>query len=192
MEYESLVILSYIAAAISVVFLIVGVVLFFKLKIIDVIGDLSGSKQRKAIENIKANNKSNVKKSFSTAGTSFGPGIKKATISKRENVSNKVEENFKNTSSVSRDFNNKSDDDGVTEVLGINVSDNGGDAETSVLGIQTVNEDYDDENVTTILGVQNVIDDKDEEVTSVLGVQSIDEDRDFEDGITLVHGKTIK
>lgn len=190
MKYESLVILSYVAAAASIIFLIVGAFLFFKLKIKDVIGDLTGSKQRKAIESIKANNKSNVKKSLSVSSVASETGRRSSVVTKKEKATSTAEEyNQKPNFDL---HNHKPDDDGVTEVLGVNAVDSvdDGDAETSVLGVQPM-DDYDD-NMTTVLGVQNDTDDEDENVTSVLGVQMIDENQDFEDGITFVHGKTIK
>lgn len=192
MNYESLIILSYVAAVVSVLFLIVGAVLFFKLKIKDVIGDLTGSKQRKAIESIKANNKSNVKKSLLTSSAVFETGRRSSVVTKKEKTVITATESNKKTNSDLYSHNDESVDDGVTEVLGVNAVDSVDecDAETSVLGVQPINDDND--NMTAVLGVQNVADDEDENVTSVLGVQMIDENQDFEDGITFVHGKIIK
>ena len=56
MDYESYMTLCYAAAAVSGFFVIVSTVLFFKLKILSVVGDLSGVTARKAIENIRNQN----------------------------------------------------------------------------------------------------------------------------------------
>ncbi len=56
MDYESYMNLCYAAAAVSVFFVIVSTILFFKLKILSVVGDLSGVTARKAIENIRNQN----------------------------------------------------------------------------------------------------------------------------------------
>ena len=58
MTYETYIWLSYICAGLSVVMLIVSIFLFFKLKIFDVIGDLTGSKAKRAIKDINEQNAS--------------------------------------------------------------------------------------------------------------------------------------
>ena len=56
MDYESYMTLCYAAAAASGLFAVISAVLFFKLKILSVVGDLSGATARKAIENIRNQN----------------------------------------------------------------------------------------------------------------------------------------
>lgn len=212
MGYELLIKFSYIAAAISVILVVVGIVLFFKLNIKNVIGDLTGANRRKAIESIEAGNKISAKKATSTGTGTAKTAVKTSPIPKvteKFSADNKKSDKVINTpSSQTRTSDIPQTDDGVTEVLEINALDDSGDidSETSVLGMQTVN---DDDSVTSVLGVQAVSEDDDDGVTSVLGVQMMAEESDeddgvtsvlniqsenvdFEDGITFVHGKTIK
>lgn len=56
MSYDTFMIIFYVALGLSVALLSVSAVLFFKLNIISVIGDLSGSTARKAIEDIREHN----------------------------------------------------------------------------------------------------------------------------------------
>lgn len=217
MEYELLIKLSYAAAGVSVVLLIVGIILFFKLDIKNVIGDLSGANRRKAIESIKAGSKTNAKKVTSSGAGTAKTSVKTSPIPKIE-VTGKTSLNKSKTDKmpdatsgqISAPAVSQADDEGVTEVLGINALDDSGDidSETSVLGVQAVS-DEDDDSVTSVLGVQTVSEEDDDDgVTSVLGVQAVSEDDDddsvtsvlniqsenvdFEDGITFVHGNTIK
>ena len=190
MNYETLTILSYIAAALSVVLLAVGVVLFFKLKIKNVIGDLTGANQRKAIESIKAGNKTSADSIPSSNNAAKTPKTSAKTsapkIEKSGNTANEIsaEAEKRKVSLVANE------NDGVTEVLGVNaIDDDDVDSVTTVLTSEI--EEEDDEGVTSVLGVQAVDEDDDEGVTSVLGVQRIDDNEGFEDGITFVHGKTL-
>lgn len=191
MKYEKLVILSYIAAVVSVIFLAIAVVLFFKLKIKNVIGDLSGANQKKAIESIKASNKSNAKKS-SFSNTNLTRSNSNTSVTKNNNSLYPTNKNSENNQIPSSEIPQLGDD-GVTEVLGINALDDSGeiDNETSVLGSQSVSDENDD-NVTSVLGVQAIDEECGDNETSVLGIQSAEKDVDFEDSITFVHGKTIR
>lgn len=56
MGYDEFITLFYVAMAICLVMFVVSVVLFFKLRIIAVIGDLSGSTAKKAIETMRERN----------------------------------------------------------------------------------------------------------------------------------------
>ncbi len=53
MEYETYIWMSYICAGLSGLFLICSIFLFFKLKIKSVIGDLTGTTAKKAIDSIR-------------------------------------------------------------------------------------------------------------------------------------------
>lgn len=55
MTYEAYTWMSYICAGLSGVFLVVSIFLFFKLKIKSVIGDLTGTTAKKAIDDIRNN-----------------------------------------------------------------------------------------------------------------------------------------
>jgi len=63
---ENYMVICYVAAALCVILLLVSVFLFFKLNIIGVIGDLSGSNARKGIEDIRRQNNSGAGKVHKT------------------------------------------------------------------------------------------------------------------------------
>ena len=83
MTYEQYLLLFYICLALSVISFLVAVFLFFKLRIINVIGDLSGSNAKKAIENIRQQNESSGNKAFnpSPVNKSRGKITDKITLS---------------------------------------------------------------------------------------------------------------
>ena len=56
MTYETYTWMSYICGGLSLVMLIISIFLFFKLKIVDVIGDLTGLKAKRAIKGINEQN----------------------------------------------------------------------------------------------------------------------------------------
>lgn len=56
MDYNSFMTLCYAAAGASILFAVISVLLFLKLRIRAVIGDISGSTAKKAIENIRNQN----------------------------------------------------------------------------------------------------------------------------------------
>lgn len=57
MTYESYTWMYYICAGLSGFMLLVSIFLFFKLKIVEVVGDLTGSNAKKAIRDIRERNK---------------------------------------------------------------------------------------------------------------------------------------
>lgn len=60
-------IICYVAAAFCVVLLLISVLIFVKLNIVGVIGDLSGSNARKGIENIRKQNREIGNKAYKTS-----------------------------------------------------------------------------------------------------------------------------
>lgn len=213
MGYETFTIICYIAAAISVVLALVGVFLFFKLRIKNVIGDLTGINRKKSIENIKAQNKNNTRKA--TASTSMASKKGSSTnLQNKTNTKPRTESNMKVSSSrnaASGKISNTAQTPKAVNSVnkGLDISQKQ-EYETSVLGIQETYEDdnatsvlgvqemYEDDNVTSVLGVQKM--QEDDNVTSVLGVQaderknetSILSSSESEDGIIFIHGETLK
>ncbi|WP_302626185.1 hypothetical protein [uncultured Eubacterium sp.] len=64
MTYESYIWMCYICAGLSGFMLLLSVFLFFKLKIIGVVGDLTGSNAKKAIRDIRERNKATGNKAY--------------------------------------------------------------------------------------------------------------------------------
>lgn len=64
MSYDTFMLIFYIALGLSVAFFAAAIILFFKLNIISVIGDLSGSTARKAIEDIREHNTATGNKAY--------------------------------------------------------------------------------------------------------------------------------
>lgn len=87
MTYEQYRMLFYIFLALSLLSLLVAVILFFKFRIVSVVGDLSGSKARKEIENIRQQNASGGNKAFNSSVTNVNRG----KITDRISLSGKVQ-----------------------------------------------------------------------------------------------------
>ena len=139
MTYEQYLLLFYICLALSIISFLVAVFLFFKLRIINVIGDLSGSNAKKAIENIRQQNENSGNKAFNPSPVNKSRG----KITDKITLSGKVQ-NTPSSSGISvgtekiRVENNTEE----TTVLANDSHDN----ETTVLA----NGSYDNE--TTVLG----------------------------------------
>ncbi len=67
MTYDVYRYIFYVGAGLAALFAVVAVILFFVLKIPSVVGDLSGSTARKAIENIRNQNESTGSKTYKSS-----------------------------------------------------------------------------------------------------------------------------
>lgn len=97
MTYEQYLLLFYICLALSIVSFLTAVFLFFKLRIINVIGDLSGSNAKKAIENIRQQNESSGNKTFNPSPVNKSRG----KITDRISLSGKVQSKPHSSSGIS-------------------------------------------------------------------------------------------
>lgn len=116
MTYEMYRYIFFGGAILSVIMLVVSAILFFKLNIRTVIGDLNGSNARKAIENIRSGNVSAV-------------DVKRGTY-EREKVTAKISssEEMKNNQ-----FNSVDGDIGTEKLGPRHLNHSGGSNETTVL-----------------------------------------------------------
>lgn len=86
MTYEQYVLLERVFFAIGGAFLILTIILFFKLKIVAVIGDLTGSTARKAIQKIREENEESGNKVYRSSTVN----IKRGTITEQITESDDV------------------------------------------------------------------------------------------------------
>lgn len=92
MSYESYMAVCYACAAISSLFLVISIVLFFKLKILSVIGDLSGSTARKAINDIRERNALSGNKAYKPSAVNRERGKITDRITQTGSVPNETDE----------------------------------------------------------------------------------------------------
>jgi len=74
MSVELLQMLSLIAYVLAGIFLLISVALFFRYKVRDLIGDLSGANARKAIENIRQQNETTGDKAYKPSAVNMARG----------------------------------------------------------------------------------------------------------------------
>ncbi len=75
MTYEAYMIIFYSGTALSIIFLVTSVILFFVLRIVRVIGDLSGATARKAINNIREQNELSGDKAYKSSPVNRSRGM---------------------------------------------------------------------------------------------------------------------
>ena len=92
MSYESYMAVCHACAAISSLFLVISIVLFFKLKILSVIGDLSGSTARKAINDIRERNALSGNKAYKPSAVNRERGKITDRITQTGSVPNETDE----------------------------------------------------------------------------------------------------